>query len=66
MKHKLSFTQEELDLLLMGLRYLEINHMGEDVDAKRTPETRMVYRAEFKKLLNEVYSQVSQTTLFKE
>lgn len=46
------FVINDVDLLLMGLRYLELHH----------PEK--TYRAEFRELLNDVYAQLNQTSMF--
>lgn len=66
MRYKLEFTEEEFELLSMGLRYLELNHMGEAADPRNNEIARKNFRTAFMKLLNDINSQVTQTTLFKE
>jgi hypothetical protein len=66
MRYKLELTEEQFNLLLMGLRYLELNHMGEAIDPRYNEQARKHTRTDFMKLLNNINSQVTQTTLFKE
>lgn len=47
--HTFTLEQDNLDLLLEGLRYLEMNHPS---------------KKEFTKLLNHIYLQCNQTLLF--
>jgi hypothetical protein len=54
--YHLRLNQDQIDALLMGLRYLELSH-------PITPENeKMNYRAEFMKLLRDIDYQLSQTT----
>jgi len=56
-KYTLHLTEDEIDTLIAGLRYLELHHPARD---------NFDIRADFKKLLNEIYLQIRQTTLFKD
>lgn len=53
-KFSLHLTEDQMDLLLMGLRYLELSHPSDNPD----------YKPEFKGLLNDLAIQLNQTKLF--
>jgi len=64
--YSFQLTEDEMDTLLMGLRYCELNHFS--TVKKKTKKNDSVLRkdftAGFKNLLNTIYSQIHQTSLF--
>ena len=59
----LRLKEDQIDTILLALRYLELNHPTKGDN----PETMFAnYRPDFKNLLNQIYLQVHQTSLFQE
>lgn len=56
----IQLTEDEVDTLIMALRYCELHHPIYD-EGKRTEKN---YRIDFKKLLNRIYYFIKQTSLF--
>lgn len=52
-------TEDQIDTLLLALRYCELNHPSENLDGKKND-----YATDFKNLLNSIYSHIRQTNLF--
>jgi len=55
-KHTITLTEDQISLLIMGLRYLELNHPY--------PPALEDYKPAFRKMLNEIVSQIMQVSMF--
>lgn len=55
--YKLELTEDQVDTLIMGLRYLELHH---PIAWEGGPD----YRPQFKKLLDFIYHQAKQLSVF--
>ena len=64
MKYTIELDEEELGILLMGLRYLELNHPIKPT--KGSGNHQVNYRKQFSNLWNNIYLQVRQGHLFRD
>ena len=58
--YTIKITEDEVDTLLMGLRYLELHHIGENMYGKKVN-----YQPLFNKLLGNIYIQLKQISFIK-
>ena len=65
-KFSFQLTEDEMDTLLMGVRYCELHHSKAVKKSTKKNDTmlRKDFTAGFKNLLNTIYSQIHQTSLF--
>lgn len=55
MNYRLNLGQNQYDLLLMGLRYLELNH-----DGRGENNEKIDYKPDFRKLLTNIVEQIKK------